>query len=560
MQQGHLIASDGGSEDDFGSAVAVSGDTAVVGSPGHDVGGVHNQGAAYVFVRTGDVWTEQAQLLAPDGADSDSFGWSVAISGDTIVVGARSDKVGANEEQGSAYVFTRNGTFWTLQAHLFAFDGAARELFGTSVAVSGDTAIIGTFNYFSERSGSAYIYRRTGGIWTQEAHLFAANPVENDRFGYSVAISGDTVVVGAHGYPGDTGVGDAVLGSAYVFSRSGSIWTQEAQLIGADTSAADLFGISVGISGDTAIVGAYAHQVGANPYQGSAYVFRRSGTNWAQETQLLASDGAGYDTFGCSVAISGETAVVGANSKDIISNWNQGSAYVFTRSGTVWSQDIEILADDGASDDRFGFPVAISGDDIVVGARSDDVGANQFQGSAYVFVRGTPAFTLMSAASRKNHSTAGVFDIPLPLTGEPGVECRTGSSITTLVFTFSNWVVSGDASVTAGVGNVADVNFSGTIMRVLLTGVADAQKLSVTLHGVTDSFAQTFPDLTVSMNILVGDINGSKVVSASDIAQVKDLTGVPVDATNFRADVAANGTINASDIGLVKSRSGQSVP
>jgi uncharacterized delta-60 repeat protein len=171
------------------------------------------------------------------------------------------------------------------------------------------------------------------------------------------------------------------------------------------------------------------------------------------------------------------------------------------------------------------------------------------------------ALVLTAAASRKTHGSAGTFDISLPLAGEPAVECRSSAGAQTLVFTFTNNVVGGNATVTMGTGSVAGTpSFSQNVMTVQLTGVTDAQKITVALTGVTDGFGQVLPETALSMNVLVGDINGSKVVNTSDIGQVKALSGAPVDVTNFRADVAVSGAIGSSDIGLVKSRSGQSVP
>ena len=176
------------------------------------------------------------------------------------------------------------------------------------------------------------------------------------------------------------------------------------------------------------------------------------------------------------------------------------------------------------------------------------------------YLRNAP-LQLATAVSRKTHGGAGDFDIPLPLAGEPGVECRSSAGAHTLVATFTNNVVSGTASVTAGTGGVSgSPTFAANTMTVNLTSVADVQKITVTLSGVTDSFAQVLPDTAVSMNVLAGDTNGNKSVSASDIGQTKAQSGIPVTGVNFRQDVTPNGTINASDIGLVKSRSGQSVP
>ncbi|MDO8749562.1 MAG: prepilin-type N-terminal cleavage/methylation domain-containing protein [Dehalococcoidia bacterium] len=386
QQSAKLTASDGAANDKFGYSVAISGDTAVVGARFDDFGGNIDQGSAYVFVRSGSAWSQQAKLTASDGAAYDKFGGSVAISGDTIVVGAFAADVGGNTYQGSAYVFVRSGGAWSQQAKLTASDGAAHDHFGLSVAISGDTAVVGANGADvggNTAQGSAYVYVRSGGAWSQQAKLTASDGAARDEFGLSVAISGDTAVVGA--YSADVG-SNGNQGSAYVFVRSGGAWTQQAKLAASDGAVSDWFGFSVAISGDTAVVAAKTDDVGSNADQGSAYVFVRSGTTWSQQAKLTASDGAAEDYFGVSVAISGDTAVVGAYWDDVGSNTEQGSAYLFLRSGGAWSQQAKLTASDGAVSDYFGVSVAISGDTAVVGAHGDDVGSNTDQGSAYVFV------------------------------------------------------------------------------------------------------------------------------------------------------------------------------
>jgi plastocyanin len=173
----------------------------------------------------------------------------------------------------------------------------------------------------------------------------------------------------------------------------------------------------------------------------------------------------------------------------------------------------------------------------------------------------TAPLQLMTAVSRKIHGAAGPFDIALPLSGETGVECRSSGGNHTLVFTFSNNVTAGNASVTSGTGNVSgSPSFSGNTMTVDLTGVTDVQQITVKLSGVTDSSSQVLPDTTVNMNILIGDTTGNKSVNASDVSQTKIQSGAVVSATNFRTDVTANGVINASDLSLVKLRSGSALP
>ncbi len=229
--------------------------------------------AAIAFVPSAGALVEQAKLTAKDGAVFDSFGVSVALSGETAIVGADLDHVGANAEQGSAYVFTRSGGVWTEEAKLTAGDGAAGDEFGFSVAISGETAIVGAYGDDAGANGdqgSAYVFIRSGGVWTQQAKLTASDGAAGDEFGRSVAISGETAIVGA----GLDDVGaNGNQGSAYVFILSGGVWAEQAKQTASDGAAFDLFGVSVALSGDTAIVGAYLDDVGANGDQGSAYVY-----------------------------------------------------------------------------------------------------------------------------------------------------------------------------------------------------------------------------------------------------------------------------------------------
>jgi hypothetical protein len=314
-----LLAADGGSGDFFGYSVSIYGDTALVGAF-HDTDNGPYSGSAYVFIRTGDTWTQQAKLIASDGQAGDWFGVSVSIYGDTALIGAHGDDDNGNES-GSAYVFIRNGTTWTQQAMLQPSDPAAGDLFGCSVSVSGDTALIGAYwdGDNGEQSGSAYVFTRTGTTWTQQAKLLAPDGAAFKRFGYAVALDGDTALIGAYW---DNDNGDH-SGAAYMFTRTGTIWTQQAKLLASDGYISDWFGCSVAVDGNTALIGACYDD--DNDYEsGSAYIFTRNGTTWTQQAKLLASDGQGMDTFGWSVSLSDERALVGANF-----NIGTGSAYVF---------------------------------------------------------------------------------------------------------------------------------------------------------------------------------------------------------------------------------------
>ncbi|HRF55572.1 MAG TPA: FG-GAP repeat protein, partial [Aquimonas sp.] len=390
-QQAKLVAGDGAVGDAFGYSVALNRDTALVGAYGDDVGANSDQGSAYVFTRSGATWTQQAKLVAGDGAEGDYFGTSVALDGDTTLVGATYGDV-SSSNQGSAYVFTRSGSAWIQQAKLTAGDAAAGDLLGRSVALDGDTALVGAYTddvgAISDQ-GSAYVFTHSGSTWTQQAELTAGNGATGDRFGHSVALDGDNALVGAYG--DDVGA-NSDQGSAYVFTRSGATWTQQAKLVAGDGADGDFFGTSVALDGDTALVGAIYDDVSSRN-QGSAYVFTRSGTKWMQQAKLTAGDGADSDEFGRSVALDGDIALVGAYGAKVGANSDQGSAYVFTRSGATWAQEAKLTAGDGAAYDQFGWSVALDGETALIGAYADNVGANRDQGSAYVFTRSGTTWT-----------------------------------------------------------------------------------------------------------------------------------------------------------------------
>lgn len=362
-----LRASDAQGSDYFGEAVAISGDgnTIIVGAYGED-GGSGNpaggSGAVYVFSRNNGVWTEQAILRASDPQVGDQFGYSVAInsSGDTIIVGAYSEDGGSGNpaaDAGAAYVFTQSGGIWSQQAILHASDRQPGDYFGYSVAISsdGNTALMGAYGEDGGSgdpisiTGAAYVFTRTGGTWSEQSILRAGDRQSSDYFGYAVNISGDgnTAILGAYGEDGGTGNPAGESGAAYVFTRSGSVWTQQAILRASDFQAGDQFGYTVSInsSGDTVVVGARGEDGGSgNPLSnaGAAYVFTQSGGVWSEQAILRASDAQAVDRFANSVSISsdGNTIVSGASRDDGINDAtpDSGAAYVFSRSGGIWSQ------------------------------------------------------------------------------------------------------------------------------------------------------------------------------------------------------------------------------
>jgi hypothetical protein len=382
LEQQKLVASDGSASDALGTSVALSGDTAVVGAPWDSFAPASGQGSAYVFVRGGVAWVEQQRLRASDAAEGSSFGISVALSADTMLVGAFQDDTGPNDRQGSAYVFTRTGSTWTEAQKLLASDGEAGSYFGGSVALAGDTALVGAPG--RSGGGAAYVFVRSGSTWTPQQTLVASDVSAGDEFGGSVALGADTALVGA---PRDQVGSNAAQGSAYVFVRVGSTWTVQQKLTASDGAAGDTFG-SIVLSGDTALIGAPSRTVGTNLTQGSVYVFVRMGSTWTEQQALAASDGASEEYLGRSLALSGDTALAGVAERDVGTNQRQGSAYVFSRSGSTWVEQQKLFASDGQADDNFGASVALSGAMALVGASNDGVGSNAAQGSAYVFTFG----------------------------------------------------------------------------------------------------------------------------------------------------------------------------
>jgi hypothetical protein len=386
-QEAKLTASDAAANAFFGGSVAISGDTAIMGADADfDDGGTElNPGAAYVFLRSGVNWSQQQRLTASDGAASDHFGFAVGVDGDTAIVGARRDDNAGGTNAGAAYVFVRSGGVWTEQQKLTASDGAAGDDFGHSVAVWGDTAVVGApwdDHAGGTNAGAAYVFVRSGGVWSQQAKLIGSDTAFFDGLGVSVSVSASTVVAGARGH-NDTGGTDC--GAAYVFLRSGVVWSQQAKLLASDAAAFDALGSAVAVSGDTAIAGAYADDHAGGGDAGSAYVYTRSGGLWTQQQKLIASDGAFGDNFGYSVGLSGDFAVAGAIWNDPSGLADAGAAYVFTRSGAVWTQQPKLTASDRAAGDRFGKAVAAGGDTALIGAYFDNHAGGSLAGSAYVF-------------------------------------------------------------------------------------------------------------------------------------------------------------------------------
>lgn len=353
-----LVASDSNEWDYFGGCVSINDDYAVIGKWGDGL----FRGSAYIFKRNGTIWSQRAKIRASDGEDWDSFGTAICIRGDYVVVGAEHD----DSDRGSAYIFKHSSNNWIQEAKLIASDRASEDYFGQDVSISDDYAIVGAVGDDSNR-GSVYVYKRNSENWSQEAKLIASDGKSYDMFGVSVSHTGDYLIIGARG-------DDSYRGSAYIFKRNGENWSQEAKLSASGGEAGDHFGQSVSIDGDYAIIGARGYDL----CRGTAYIFKRSGTSWSQQARLIASDSATGDWFGYTVSIDGDYAIVGAR------DHGPGAAYIFKRSNTSWSEVANLKASDAASGDCFGWSVSISGSYAIVGAPHENP---KHHGSAYVFTK-----------------------------------------------------------------------------------------------------------------------------------------------------------------------------
>jgi hypothetical protein len=453
-------------------------------------------GAVYVFIRSGTIWSQQAYLKASNAEAGDFFGYSVSLSGNTLVVGAPNEDshaTGVDGDQadnsavhsGAAYVFIRNGTTWSQQAYLKASNTNAEYQFGYVVSLSGNTLVVGAPNESSNatgvngdqadnsavRSGAAYVFIRNGTTWSQQVYLKASNTDADDLFGCSVSLDDDTLVVGAPwedshatGVNGDQADNSAVRsGAAYVFIRNGTAWSQQSYLKASNAQNDDQFGNSVSIFGDTLVVGAFYEDGSATGVNGdeannlaadsgAAYVFTRSGITWSQQAYLKASNAESGDQFGNSVSISGDTLVVGAFYEDSNAtgvNGDQadnsegasGAAYVFTRSGTTWSQQAYLKASNAEGGDFFGSSVSLSGNTLVVGAYGEDSNATGVNGDQADYSASHSGAAYVYNSSAPDSISGRVVDGSS--NGIPDVSVSDGAGHTTTTDNNGDYILSG---------------------------------------------------------------------------------------------------------------------
>jgi len=336
----------------FGKAVAVNAANtqAFVGAPGDQHNGNLVQGSVFVYARSNGAWVKSQELVASDGQAGDYFGYSLAVSGSTLAIGAYLHTQQGAQSAGKVYIFTyANGT-WTQAATIIASDYSEYDLFGFSVALDGGTLVVGA-PHVSE-AGAAYVFNLdTSAQWVQAQKLTADFPVSTGHFGRAVAVAGTTAAIG------QTNDVTHTPGVVYIFNQSGGVWSQ-AQAIAPDTQSSEA-GFALAMTTSAILVGAPAHTVGSNTNQGAAYVLRLSGGSWVNNQLVTILNGSAGDLFGSSVATRGIEAVIGAP-QATISGQSQGAAYAYTTSNNQLSLLGRLTASNGATDDFFGTSVAVA--------------------------------------------------------------------------------------------------------------------------------------------------------------------------------------------------------
>lgn len=475
-QEGKLVASDGVTNDFLGFSVAVDGDYAIAGAYFADPGGQANAGAAYVFKRTSGTWAQEAKLTADTPAGGAQFGWAVDIEGDRAIVGAFAASPGGVTEAGLAYVFSRSGNAWTQQSVLAAPDAELVDRFGYSVAIDGSIAVVGAYLENPggvNNAGSAYVFRESSGTWAFEAKLSASNRAASDQFGLSVDVLGSRIAVGAN--LADTGVSNG--GSAYIYDFRSPNWEEAATLVSSDVVTGDSFGRSVALGSDQCIVGANNSDPSGFSNAGAAYVFQYTTPAWSQEAKLVApapSDGA---LFGFDVAISGSTAVVGAYFADPEGFSDAGAAYVFTESSNVWTLDATVTASDKAGGDRFGYSVSIDGGTILVGAPNANIGTQTDAGAAYAFlasvatINSSVSFPVLGIPGSK--STTGTVNLASAVSADTPVSLS--SNLSSLIVPASVTVFAGQNFATFPVTSTTVTTDTLGTVTATGTGISSSQ-------------------------------------------------------------------------------------
>lgn len=443
-----IFAADGGADDQFGYSMAVSGDTLVVGAP--------VRSAVYIYVWNGTQWAQQAKLTTPGDI---RFGASLAIQGDNLLVGAAWETI-TQPAQGSVYYFTRSGGVWTQQQRIIpAFVGAGHR-FGTSIAMDGNTIIVGvpdTNNFGGVPYGSVDIFVRTGNTWVQQGDAMVSfgglsNECERE-FGRSVTIKGDTVAISCPraGTSPPNPDPNHNHGAVYIYKRDGTgSWFAQLILRPADNKYNDYFGSGIAFAQDgSLIVGAKgAGPVGART--GAVYTFSGSDTNWVQAQKIFPSDMVVNGEFGNNLTVNGEQMMVSTVAGNTEPIFGRGFAYTFQRSGGAWTEAAKLFDPDAVPDDQFGISLAISGDRFFAGAANARVNSNNHQGQVYAFTAPSAIPDLQAVSDTGLYTTDNLTN-----SRNPGFDIR-NLTVGSTVELLRNDVVVASAAVTTSTMTLHD--------------------------------------------------------------------------------------------------------
>lgn len=495
--------------ENLGRSVALELPWLLTGAPGATAGGVPLSGRADLFSWNGSDFGHLTELVASNAARGDLFGYSVCLSGDVLVVGAPETDRGGFSQSGSAYVFERLGGLWTETQELVAPAPTSGALFGTAVACDGDVVVVGAPGAAVGAlvaAGEAHVFRRSGATFVHEARLVASDAAPSDQLGASVAASGARVAVGA---PLADHSGGSEAGAVYLFSFLASAWTPEAKLVSSAADPGDAFGASVALRGELLVAGAPNHSLPGRPGHGDALIFSRSSGAWSEERRLGPLAGGTYQGFGRSVAASAELVVVGAPDTDLGANLDVGGLDVFARSATGWELHAALLGAAAESLDRIGASVAADDDLVVGGAPGDAVLGERSAGSARPFRCNLPPEC--SAGPTLSGSCAGT-----PVTGATASDRNDDI----LAYRWSS--------------SCADVTFDpgpDVLLPTVLTGPGCAR--------------------TCMLSLTVDDGRGGSCTSTTTL-EVRDtlpptLVGLPDELTLECADVPPAPTVTASD-------------
>ncbi len=491
--------------DEFGWATAASGDTFAVGAANDSGPAAEEAGSVALFLRSGRDVVEQQKIFAQVPEDG-RFGSAVALSGNTLLVGAWSSYSPFPVRRGTAYVFVRAGGTWSLQQKLDATDSIDGLHFGIAVALEGDTAVIGT----NLPWGGAYVFTRTGTTWTFQQKLTVP---DQNGFGGALALDGDTLLVGDEYFS----AGANQTGAAFVFVRSGNTWTQQGPMLTASDAGVRRFGHSAALSGDTAVIG--CQQVSPGPCSpGAAYVFVRSGGTWTEQQKLTASDATAFDSFGESVTLQGDVAVVGAPTAVA------PGAYVFTRSGGTWTEQQKLLDPGGTA--GLGNAVALSNGTLVVGARFEVGGS--FTGSAHVFDAAADlAISMTDGAPTAVPGEPITYTIRVDNAG-PNPATATVDDVVPAAITGARWTCAASPGSTCAPGGSGDIHDT---VSLLAGGSATYELVGTIAPGATGTLANT-ATVQASSSTFEPNLANNSAVDTDTLTPIADLGVTKTDSAD----------------------------